>query len=158
MNSERETQSLRDRRQPIRSYRDIEAYQRAMELLAPLHRLLLTFPEYERYELASQLRRASKSIPANIAEGYGKKGSVRQFGAYLSHAIGSANEVIVYLEVAQTLGYATKSDVEQLVDGYTIVAKQLHRLRESWRAFDSKETGASRLPPPASNIQQGEMI
>jgi hypothetical protein len=53
-------------RRPIHSYHDIEAFQRAMTLLRPIHRLALTLPDYEKYDLASQLRRTSKSIPANV--------------------------------------------------------------------------------------------
>ncbi len=66
-----------ERRRVIRSYEDIEAFQRAMTLLKPAHELALTFPDYEKFDLASQLRRASKSIPANIAEGYAKRSSAR---------------------------------------------------------------------------------
>ena len=138
----------------IRSYEDIEAYQRAMALLAPVHRLALTLPEYERYELASQIRRASKSIPANVAEGYGKKRSVRHFKAFLDNALGSANEVIVHLKIAGALDYASSDEVSELVDGYTIVAKQLHMLIETWQSFDKPPNGGSRIPPPASNIQR----
>ena len=56
-------------RRPIRNYHDIEAFQRAMTLLRPVHRLALKLPDYEKFDLASQLRRASKSIPANVAGG-----------------------------------------------------------------------------------------
>ena len=135
-------------RSAIRSYEDIEAYQRAMQLLVPLHAVVLTFPDYERFELASQLRRASKSIPANIAEGYGKKSSVKEFNNYLNHALGSANEVIVHLKIAGTLNYAEEARLLALVEGYTIVAKQLHRLIQTWQSFDN-----GGVPLPASRIQ-----
>jgi four helix bundle protein len=144
-------------RTAIRSYEDIEAYQRAMRLLVPVHRLALTFPDYERFELASQLRRASKSIPANIAEGYGKKASARQFKAYLDTALGSANEVIVHLNVALELGYAAPTEVDELIAGYTVVAKQLHRLRDAWQTFEPSEprNPASRVSHPASRSEGG---
>jgi four helix bundle protein len=108
-----------------------------MGLLAPLHVLVRRLPEVERFELASQLRRAAKSIPANIAEGYGKKRSAKEFKSYLGHALGSANEVIVHLEIAVAVGYVTQEDIQALVDGYEIVAKQLFRLIESWTDFGS---------------------
>ena len=123
------------KRPAIRSYGDIEAYQRAMQLLVPLHAAILKFPDYERFELASQLRRASKSIPANIAEGYGKKTSTKEFKNYLNHALGSANEVLVHLKIAEALGYVEAGQVAELTAGYTIVAKQLHRLSESWQTL-----------------------
>ncbi len=59
----------------IRSYRDLRVYQRSYEAALELHRLTLRFPGFERGELGSQLRRASKSVPLNIAEGYGRKRS-----------------------------------------------------------------------------------
>jgi four helix bundle protein len=137
-------------RRPIRSYEDLEVFQRSIDLLVPLHALVLYLPHYERYELASQLRRASKSIPANIAEGYGKKRSTRQFKAFLDNALGSANEVIVHLKIAETLGYVENDAVTGLIDGYTIVAKQLHTLSQKWQSFD--DARGENLPPPASRI------
>ena len=122
-------------RAAIRSYRDIEAYRRAMGVLAPLHKLLARLPDVERFELASQLRRAAKSVPANIAEGYGKKRSAKEFKVYLGRALGSANEVVVHLEIAVAVGYAGQEGVQALIDGYEIVAKQLFRLIESWTDF-----------------------
>jgi len=122
-------------RTAIRSYRDIEAYRRSMGLLAPLHKLVARFPDVERFELASQLRRAAKSVPANIAEGYGKKRSAKEFKSYLGHALGSANEVIVHLEIAVAIEYVAQDDIQALVDGDQIVAKQLYRLIESWTDF-----------------------
>jgi four helix bundle protein len=137
----------------IRGYRDLEVYKRAMNLLAPPHTVARRLPAHERFELASQLRRASKSIPANIAEGYGKKDSAREFKAYLNNALGSANEVMVHLEIASALQYVPDGDIQDLIDEYTVLAKQLHRLRENWRTFSpSKEADhASRLSHPASS-------
>ena len=129
------------RRSAIRSYEDIEAYQRAMALLVPVHRLALHFPDYERYELASQVRRAAKSIPANIAEGYSKKQSVKAFKAYLGNALGSANEIVVHLKVAVALGYVGETECQDLMNGYDVVAKQLHRLIQRWRDFEASEGG-----------------
>jgi four helix bundle protein len=123
-------------RKPIQSYRDIEAYQGAMALLAPLHEVLKLLPVEERWELASQMRRASKSIPANIAEGYGKKRSARDFRSYLDIALGSANETVVLLEIAVAVGYVSQDTVQPLIDGYEVVAKQLFRLSESWKDFN----------------------
>lgn len=120
-------------RRPIRSYEDIEAFQRAMSLLRPLHNLVLKFPDYEKFDLASQLRRASKSIPANIAEGYSKRVSARNFKLYLTNAQGSANEVVVHLQVAEQLGYVEPNVVAPMIADCRIVGKQLTKLIERWR-------------------------
>jgi four helix bundle protein len=120
------------RAKAIRSYEDLEVYQRAMALLPHVHRLALGLPDFERYNLADQMRRASKAIPANIAEGYGKKRSAREFKACLTTALGSNNEMLVHLKVAASLDYIPKGHCAELIDGYTIIGKQLHRLIQRW--------------------------
>ena len=148
-------------RRPIQHYRDIEAYQRAKALLRPVHLLLRTLPGEERFELASQMRRASKSILANIAEGYGNKRSPAKFRAYLDIALGSANEMIVHLEDGEAVGYFTAKDVQVLMQEYEVVAKQLYRLtQQNWQDFsnrngaDEKGLPASRVSLPVSNIKE----
>ena len=121
----------------IRSYRDIDAYKRSMALLAPLHTLIRRLPKEEQWELASQLRRASKSVPANIAEGYGKKRSAREFRSFLSNALGSSNEMVVQLEIAVAVGYLTSEEVAPFVDEYELIGRQLYRLSETWRDFSA---------------------
>ena len=120
------------RAKAIRSYEDLEVYQRAMALLTQVHRLALDLPDFERYNLADQMRRASKAIPANIAEGYGKRRSAREFKAYLTTALGSANEMLVHLKIAADLDYVPREHCDELTAAYTIVGKQLHRLIERW--------------------------
>ena len=120
-------------RKVIRSYEDIEAFQRAMALLKSVHDIALRFPDYERFDLSAQIRRACKSIPANIAEGYGKKRSAKDFKSYLANALGSTNELIVHLQIAEALGYIEGQESETLVQGYRVVGKQLTRLIERWR-------------------------
>ncbi len=63
----------------IRSYEDLIVYQKAYNLALQAHKLTNTFPEYEKRELGYQIRRAAVSIPANIAEGYGRKNSIKEF-------------------------------------------------------------------------------
>lgn len=118
------------RRQPIRSYEDIEAFQRAMGLLRPVHALASKLPDFEKFDLASQLRRASKSIPTNVAEGYGKRRSSRHFRAYVENALGSTDEMIVHLKVARALEYVTEQEAEALIEQYRVVGKMLARLME----------------------------
>lgn len=135
-------------RKPIRSFRDLEVYQRSMALLDPTHSLVLTFPDFEKFDLASQLRRASKSVPANIAEGYAKRRSAKEFRAYLANAMGSATEMEVHLEIARELRYITAERCAELVAAYQVIARQLYRLIESWRSID--------LRPPTSDLRHPE--
>jgi four helix bundle protein len=83
-----------------KGYEDLEVFQRSVRLLRPVHDLVLRFPDYEKYDLANQIRRATKSVPANIAEGYGRRRSVKEFVRHLTIAMSSANEVEVHVRIA----------------------------------------------------------
>ena len=114
-------------------YERLDVYQRAIALLPRVHAVFLMLPDVERYELASQMRRASRSVPTNIAEGYAKRRSSKEFCAYLTTAMGSANEMEVHLKIAAQIGYLDSDVHHQLVGDYSIVGKQLNRLIASWR-------------------------
>ena len=87
----------------IESYRDLLVWREAMDLAEASYRLTATFPKDEKFGLTSQIRRACSSIPANIAEGYGRdsKGSYAQF---LKVAQGSLKELETHLLLAERLG------------------------------------------------------
>ena len=117
----------------IQSYEDLEVYQKAYKLALEMHQITLKFPEHERYELGSQLRRASKSISLTIGEGYGKRASASEFKRFLSMAIGSCDEVKIILSFAKDLGYITEEQHEIYRQDYDIVGKMLFRLQKNWR-------------------------
>ena len=122
-------------RTPLRSHEDLEAYRLSMDLLVRVHSLCKRLPVEERYELTSQMRRASKSIPANIAEGFSKRESAKEFKQYMRMAMGSANEMETHLRIAGRLGYLQGAELDELVDGYNHVGRQLNRLITAWRRF-----------------------
>ena len=68
----------------IKTYEDFDVYQRAYDASLKIHKTSLTFPKFEQFELAGQLRRSAGSITANIAEGHGKAASAAEFKRYLS--------------------------------------------------------------------------
>ncbi len=105
-----------------------------MHLLVPVHEHLLKFPEYEKYELCAQMRRCSKSTVANIAEGYTKRRYEREFKKHLTIAMGEANEMVAHVEICRALQYLPAADCDFLVEGYTIVGKQLYKLMLNWRS------------------------
>ena len=137
-------EATRVARPPIRSYEDIEAYQRAMKLVASIHALVRSFPPHEQRDLTAQMRRAAKSVPANIAEGYARRSSIKEFKNYLRIAMASANEMEVHIKIAHELGYMPAKAFREHLDEYVIVGKQLNRLISGWRQFQ----------PPASSIQE----
>lgn len=111
--------------------RDLRVYQRAFALSLEIHRATLTFPKIEQYALGDQMRRASKSICANLVEGFGKQAhSKAEFNRFISMAIGSANEMTVWNEFALALGYITKENAEIWEDGFDHIAKMLQKLRK----------------------------
>jgi len=118
---------------PIQSYEDLEVYQRSIALVRPVHQLVKRFPEYEERDLVQQMRRASKSIPSNIAEGFSKRRSAKDFKLYPAHALGSANELLVHLRVAQELGYIQQEEASGLMEGYGIICRQMNRLIQKWK-------------------------
>ena len=119
----------------IQSYSDIDAYKGSYSLALRVHRLALTLPEYERYGLTSQIRRATVSIPSNIAEGYGRKDSAAEFKHFLRISLGSCNEVRVLLDMLKDLEYIESSVYEELIREYDVVGRQLNRLIQAWRTF-----------------------
>jgi four helix bundle protein len=97
----------------IQSFRDLEAWQVAMDLSVRVYAVSGLFPPEERFGLASQMRRASVSIPSNIAEGQSHGGD----GRYIAHvriAIGSLGELSTELELAQRLKFLTSADLREV--------------------------------------------
>ena len=88
----------------IRTYRDLVAWQLGMELVEMVYRLTGSFPKAEQFGLTSQMRRAAVSIPANIAEGFGR-GRKAEFRRFLEIARGSLFELQTHAELARRLGW-----------------------------------------------------
>jgi four helix bundle protein len=98
-----------------RNYRDLFAWQRAMDLVTGVYHVTQSFPKSELYGLTNQLRRAAVSVPSNIAEGQGR-GSDREFAQFLRIAHGSLREVETQLIIAERLGYADAATIARQLD------------------------------------------
>jgi four helix bundle protein len=123
----------------MRDFHQLEVWKYAHELALDVYRAVGTFPAEELYGLTSQLRRASASIPINIAEGCGRDGDV-DFARFLQIAAGSASEVEYELLLARDLGYLAP-DVYTDLHAQTRRAKQmLFRFIEHLRRRPSPET------------------
>ena len=123
-----------DRRRPVASFEDLEVFQRAYRISLSVHRESLRFPKIEQFGLAEQLRRAARSIPANVAEGYGKQAqSTAEFKRFLLMAIGSADEMRVWLRYCLDLGYIGEAMWREWRDEYKEIVQMLEGLRRSWR-------------------------
>ncbi len=98
----------------MRPHHKLEAWSKAVELVTDVYRSTERFPKEERYGLTSQIRRAAISIPANIAEGAGRR-SKKEFVHFLSNSQGSASELETELIIANRLGYLDETSFAQLV-------------------------------------------
>lgn len=98
-----------------RNYKDLLAWQKAMDLVEMVYNLTRKFPADELYGLTSQLRRAVVSVPSNIAEGQGRS-SKNDFSRFLFIAHGSLREVETQLMIAGRLGYITEMETQPALD------------------------------------------
>ena len=113
----------------VRTFEDLDVFQRAYRISLVVHRESLGFPQVEQYALGDQVRRASKSICANIAEGFGKqRQSKQEFRRYLLMALGSADEMRVWSRYCLDLGYIDDRTWQGWRDGYQDIARMLHGL------------------------------
>jgi four helix bundle protein len=118
---------------PIRSYRDLEAWKLGISLTKRVYQITGCFPDSERYGLVSQLRRASVSIPSNIAEGWGR-GSTAEYARFLRVARGSMYEVETQLTIASELGYLKDDELNRTMDESNQCGRVLSGLLKSIEA------------------------
>lgn len=111
----------------VRTYRDLIAWQKAIDLAAATYRHTSTFPSEERFGLTSQLRRCAVSVPSNIAEGHGRQTRAAYLN-FLRIARGSLRELETQLIVAQRVRIAGEADTERLLELCDEVGRVLHSL------------------------------
>ncbi len=102
-------------REPAKSFVDLIVWQKAHNLVLAIYKFSENFPKSETYGLTSQLRRSAVSVPANIAEGFKKKGK-RDKLRFLNIAQGSLEETRYYLILARDLRYGDPADLMKLVE------------------------------------------
>lgn len=110
--------------------KEFEVYKRAYSVSLEIHKESKNFPDDERFSLTSQIRRASKSICANLGEGYAKQNySKAEFGRFILMSIGSCNEVIVWSDYCKDLGYINEDKWKKWNSDYQEILKMLNGLR-----------------------------
>lgn len=119
----------------IKSFRDLEVYRESYDLALIVNRNVNKLPLFERHDLGMQLRKASKSVPANIAEGWAKRRFDKQFKVHLDSAIGSSNEMEVHVSLAKDLGFWKTDFCEDLINRYLLLGGKLTNLRNNWKTF-----------------------
>ncbi len=115
-----------------KSYVDLIAWQKAIELIVDVYRITEKFPADEKFGLTSQLRRAAVSVAANIAEGQGRFGE-REFVNFLSIAHGSLRETETHVHIAGRLGYLIKETQDRMLNQTAEVGRLINGLANALR-------------------------
>ena len=114
----------------IKSYKDLIAWQKSVLLVTDIYSITKTFPQEEKFGITSQLNRASVSIPANIAEGWGRETS-KNYLQFLRTSRGSVMEVQTLLIISKNLNYISENNFEILQGKIEEVGKILQGLIKS---------------------------
>lgn len=138
----------------IKSFLDLDVYKRSYSAAIRVKKEILdSLPSNEKYDLKDQSGRASKTIPAIIAEGYARKHHAKDWQKYIDQAIGEANEMIVHISLAKDMypKFVEPKICTELIEEYNIIGKQLFRLGQSWNK-KSPPLSPSPDSPPTSRF------
>lgn len=114
----------------IKSYQDLIVWQTAIDMVVDIYKATGKFPRNESFGLASQIQRASVSIPSNIAEGHAR-GSNREFHHFLSIALGSTAELETQLIIADKLDYLEQNAVKAMPEKVDKLGKMIRALQKA---------------------------
>lgn len=132
-------------------HKDLRGFQLAYKLAMEIFELTKTFPREERYSLTDQVRRSSRSVPANIAEGYRKRQYPNAFSAKMSDADGEATETQVWLDVSMDCGYIDEETHARLMASYREVGSMLGHMIQNPNKFKPRASGQ---PTASANRKQ----
>jgi four helix bundle protein len=122
-------ESRNQRSEWVRGFEELEVFRRAYRLSLEVHRASLDFPRIEQWALADQVRRASKSICANLAEGFGRQPvSKPEFRRFVMMALGSTDEMQVWTLYCRDLGYIGADVADRWRGEYREIARMLWAL------------------------------
>ncbi len=122
-----------DKQQKVTCVEDLVVFRRAYQLSLDVHRVSLKFPKIEQWGLADQVRRASKSICANLAEGFSRQRfSAADYRRFLMMAMGSSDEMQLWLRYAIDLDYVAMELGQEWIASYGEVSKMLQSIYTSW--------------------------
>ena len=147
-----------------RTYKDLEIWQLGMELTVEVYKLTSEFPKSEQFGLTSQMRRAAVSIPANIAEGYGRS-SDRNLANFVRIARGSLAELETHIELSIRLGFVTEEQTKPVTNLFGVVGRKTYMflkaidpssIREAMVEFNAVPNSASEASDSSSESQQSK--
>ncbi len=121
----------------MNSYKDLDVYKIAYKLAIDVHKMTMTLPKYEMYEQGSQVRRSSKSIKDNIAEGFGRRRYKDEFVRFLVFAHASCDEAISQLTMINEL-YFENNGLVGLLEEYELLGGKINKfiqyVEENWKS------------------------
>ena len=119
----------------IKTFKDLEIYQESYKLAMEIFRLTRKFPREEKYSLISQVLSSSRSVSANIAEGWSKRRYENVFVRQLNDALGSNTETQVWLDFSRDCGYLDSKQHDEFYDRYEKLGGKIHNLMNKWHTY-----------------------
>lgn len=119
----------------IKKCQDLEVYNLSFETAMDVFKTTKSFPKEELYSLVDQTRRSSRSVPANIKEGFAKRKYPDVFIRHLNDALGSSEETLTWLDFSCKCGYINKEQHKELSDRYQKIGAMLYKLMSNWEKF-----------------------
>ncbi len=116
----------------IRDVTDLNVYQESLRLIPKLYGFLGKLL-YSEDSLVNQSKRAAQSIAANLAEGFGKRGSGKEFRRYILISIGSSDELITHIRMISLISPKLTAEANELIEEYKILSKRLNKLHKTWK-------------------------
>ena len=124
---------------PLKSYRELTVWRDGIALVKACYLVTRAFPKDELFGLTSQIRRSAVSVPANIAEGYGR-GTRRDYVRHLMIAQGSLKELETHLIIAAEVGHTPQAGIDPVLGRCDQLGRGLGALIRSLRARDAADT------------------
>jgi len=138
----------------MKSYRDLDIYKEAYQLAIEIHKMSLTLPSYELYEQGSEVRRSSKRIKDNIAEGYGRRRYKNDFIKFLVYAQASCDEATSQLDMISDIHFKEKP-LDNLKNAYDGLGKKINKfiqyVESNWRNQQPANQQLATSKPATSN-------
>ena len=119
----------------IKSHKDLNVHKKSFALAMEIFWITRKFPKEERYSLTSQIVRSSRSVSANIAEGWGKREYDSVFKQMLVNALGSNSETEDWLDYSLACEYITKEEYNKFLNEVNDIGKMLTKLHQNWKSF-----------------------
>lgn len=124
-----------ERKKRIRHFRDLEVYQRAFQAAMRIFQMTKTFPSEEKYALVDQIRRASRSVCSNLAEGWRKRRYIAMFRNKITDSLQEASETQCWLEFSVACQYISQQTFSELDDEYEQIIAMLNSMERNAEKF-----------------------